>query len=56
MKAYTSPELTSYGSISSLTAAIGTSPAQDTDERTNTFGTGSFDICDPDQPDSNCNQ
>ncbi len=55
MNAYSTPELTKFGSIASLTAAIGASSQTDFDSRSDTFGQGSFDICESNDPDD-CNR
>ncbi len=50
MNDYSTPELTKFGSIASLTAAIGSETQRDFDSRTDSFGRGSFDICESDHP------
>lgn len=55
MKIYSTPELTEFGDIASLTGAIGESAAQDFDSRSHTFETGSFDVCESNDPDD-CNR
>lgn len=55
-KHYKSPELVEYGTVADLTAAIGSSSEADQSDYPQQFppATGSFDICDNDDPDSVC--
>jgi len=56
MNNYTTPELVPLGSIESLTAALGSSSAADQSDFPEEFppDTGSFDICDNENPNSEC--
>lgn len=41
---YQSPELKTHGSVTDLTGVIGPSSKEDTNERTEETGTGSFNV------------
>jgi hypothetical protein len=55
-KQYSSPEIVEFGTVASLTAAIGSSSRDDQSDFPNEFppDTGSGDVCFNDNPDSVC--
>ena len=55
-KHYDSPELVEFGTVASLTAAIGSASRDDQSDYPQQFppATGSFDICNNDDPNTTC--
>lgn len=53
---YESPELTTYGSVADITSAVGGGDDSDQSDYPQQFppGTGSFDVCDNENPNSVC--